>query len=447
MRFKLPGKLLTVAATFMAAFALPAMAQEPETIAAMTIDSGNTAWLLVSSALVMLMTPGLAFFYAGMVSRKNVVSTLLQNFVALALVGIIWVVIGYSLVFTESNEFIGGTSAVMLKDMLNTIYPGAQVPNYAFVAFQMMFAIITPALITGAIAERVRFAPWLWVMGLWSLVVYVPVAHWVWGPKGWLANLGGLDFAGGLVVHMTAGFSALVAALLYGKRYNRTAVAPNDVSMIMLGAGLLWFGWFGFNAGSAITSGTLAAQAFMTTFLGAAAAFLAWMAVDWIRLGKPSATGSAIGLVVGLVCITPAAGFVSISSAMIMCVIAGVVCNLAAVGLKKWSHMDDTLDVFACHGLGGMLGAIMTGCFAETAVNPAVTNQGVFIDGTTKLLMANLTGVGAVAIYSMVGTFVIIKVVGLVLKIRTTEEQEVHGLDQTMHGEFAKHHDRSHINM
>ena len=439
MRLKLPAFL----ATLLTVAALPAMAQDAAA-SAPALNSGDTAWLLVCSALVMLMTPGLAFFYAGMVSRKNVVSTLLQNFVALAVVGILWIAIGYSLVFTESNEFIGGTSAWMLDGLLNTMSAvSPTVPTYAFVAFQMMFAIITPALITGAIAERVRFAPWLWVMGLWSLVVYVPVAHWVWGPKGWLANLGGLDFAGGLVVHMTAGFSALVAALLYGKRYNRTSAAPNDVSMIMLGAALLWFGWFGFNAGSAITSGTLAAQAFMTTFLGAACAFLAWMAVDWIRTGKPTATGSAIGLVVGLVCVTPAAGFVSISSAMIMGVIAGAVCNLAAVGLKKLSHMDDTLDVFACHGIGGMIGAILTGCLAEAAVNPAVTNQGFFIDGTTKLLVANLTGVGAVAVYSMAGTFVIIKAVGLVMKIRTTEEQELHGLDHVMHGEHSRHHDRA----
>ena len=435
-------KLLAGLAVLLGCLPHAALAQ---TAAAPVIDSGNTAWLLVSSALVMLMTPGLAFFYAGMVSRKNVVSTLLQNFVALAVVGLIWVVVGYSLVFTESSSFIGGLSNAMLDGLQNTIYAGGNVPNYAFVAFQMMFAIITPALITGAIAERVRFAPWLWVMGLWSLIVYVPVAHWVWGPHGWLADLGGLDFAGGLVVHMTAGCSAFVAAILYGRRNNVTNVAPNDVSMIMLGAALLWFGWFGFNAGSAITSGLLAAQAFMTTFVGAAAAFLAWMAVDWIRTGKPTATGSAIGLVVGLVCITPAAGFVTVTAAIIMCVVAGVVCNLAAVALKRWSRMDDTLDVFACHGIGGMIGAILTGCFASTAVNPAVTNQGFFIDGTTKLLMANLTGVVAVFCYSMIGTFVIIKLVGAVMKIRIEGSDEVAGLDHAMHGEASKHHDRSHI--
>ena len=256
-----------------------AFAQEA-TPPAPLIDTGNTTWLLICTALVMLMTPGLAFFYAGMVSRKNVVSTLLQNYVALAIVGIFWVIIGYSLVFTEGNAFIGGLDHFMLKGLSDKVYPGANVPYYAFVAFQMMFAIITPALITGAIAERVNFKAWLLIMVLWSLLVYVPIAHWVWGPGGWIAADGGIDFAGGFVVHIASGCSCLVAAVMYGKRHKSAPALPNDVPMIMMGTALLWFGWFGFNAGSAISSGTLAAHAFMVTFLGGASAFLSWMLTD-----------------------------------------------------------------------------------------------------------------------------------------------------------------------
>lgn len=404
------------------------------------IDPGNTAWLLTSSALVMLMTPGLAFFYAGMVNKKNVVSTLLQNYVALALVGLIWVVIGYSLVFTEHNGFVGGTQYFMLKGLPGTIYEAGSVPNMAFMAFQMMFAIITPALITGAFAERVKFKAWLFIMGLWSLLVYVPVAHWVWGPKGWIADLGGLDFAGGLVVHLTAGCSALVAALLFGKRYNKgthTAV-PNDVPMIMLGAALLWFGWFGFNAGSAITSGALAAHAFVLTFVGAATTFIVWMLVDWVVTGKPSAIGSVTGIVVGLVCITPAAGFVELDGAIIMCAVAGVVCNLAARQIKKISRLDDALDVFTCHGIGAMIGAIMTGAYASKAVNDAVVVQGILVSGETKTFIANFIGVVVVACYSMLITYLIIKSVNAFTPIRASIEEQDHGLDSSMHGEKAK---------
>lgn len=416
-----------------------------QTAAPATIDSGNTAWLLVSSALVLLMTPGLAFFYAGMVSRKNVVSTLLQNFVALAIVGILWVVVGYTLVFTEGSGFIGGLDAVMLKGLGTKIYEAANVPTFAFVAFQMMFAIITPALITGSFAERVNFKAWMFIMALWSLVVYAPVAHWVWGPGGWIAKLGGLDFAGGLVVHITAGFSGLVAAFMFGRRYNKEQTLPNDVPMIMLGTALLWFGWFGFNAGSALISGALASHAFLTTFLGAAAAFLAWMAVDWVRTGKPTAVGGATGIVAGLVCITPAAGYVSLEASIIMCVVAGVVCNLLAHSIKKVSHMDDALDVFACHGIGGVVGAILTGVFATKAVNSSVTVEGLAISGETALFFANSVGVIAVAAFSMLATFVIIKLVNIFTPVRVSEADEQAGLDTSMHGEVAKHNDRSHM--
>jgi Amt family ammonium transporter len=403
-----------------------------------TIDSGDTAWLLISAALVMLMTPGLAFFYAGMVRNKNVVSTLLQNYVALALVGILWACVGYSLVFTEGNAFIGGLKYKFLEGVDQGPAPiAASVPHLAFMAFQMMFAIITPALITGSIAERINFKGWLVFCAAWSLAVYVPVAHWVWGPGGWLVGKGALDFAGGIVVHLTSGCSALVAAFALGQRHDaKGTMKPTDVGMVMLGAALLWFGWFGFNAGSAITSGGLAAHAFVTTFLAAAAAFLGWLLVDWIRLGKPSAVGASIGLVVGLVVITPAAGFVSTSHAMIMGGAGAILSNIIAVYVKKISHyFDDTLDVFACHGVGGIFGSIFTGLFASSVVNPAVTNEGYFVSGKTELFMANLEGTVIAAVYSMIVTFILIKLINVVIPLRVGAGDEASGLDPSSHGE------------
>ncbi len=422
----------------LAALSAALMASPAFAAAAPKVDSGNTAWLLLSSALVMLMTPGLAFFYGGMVHRKNVVSTLLQNYVALAIVGIAWVVVGYSLVFTESTPYIGSTVNVMLKGLETSLYADTGIPSLAFVAFQMMFAIITPALITGAFAERVNFKAWLLIMLLWSLIVYVPVAHWVWGPGGWIAVKGGLDFAGGLVVHITAGFSALACGLLFGRRNVSEAPTPNDVPMIMLGAALLWFGWFGFNAGSAVTSGALASYAFMNTFLGAAAAFVAWMFLDWSVTGKPTAVGSSIGIVVGLVAITPAAGFVDLKAALIIGVVAAIVCFFVARAVKKITHLDDALDVFACHGIGGVCGAIMTGLYANKAVNSAVTVEGYFVSGETGTFMANLIGVVAVAAFSFFVTYIIVKVVNIFIPIRVGTDAEGHGLDHSQHGEFAR---------
>lgn len=416
---------------------MPAMAQD-----AAAVDSGNTAWLLISAALVMLMTPGLAFFYAGMVSRKNVVSTLLQNYVALAVVGLLWVVVGYSLVFTEGSAYLGGLDYFMLEGLSGQVYGDAKVPHYAFMVFQMMFAVIAPALITGAIAERVDFKAWVLLLALWSLCVYVPVAHWVWGPDGWILLDGGLDFAGGLVVHVTAGVAGLVAAMMYGKRIDAGENRPNDVSLIMLGAALLWFGWFGFNAGSAISAGQLAAHAFVTTFVGAAAAFVSWMLVDWVMHSKPSAVGAAIGIVVGLVVITPAAGFVSVQSAIIMCAISAVICNLFARYIKTRTKLDDALDVFACHGVGGMLGAIMTGLFADSSVNAAVSVQGFFVSGETALLLANAKAVIAVTIFTAIATYVLIKIVNVITPIRVDESAEAAGLDSSVHGELARVNDR-----
>jgi len=413
---------------------MPALAAE----AVQKVDTGNTTWLLISAALVMLMTPGLAFFYGGMVHRKNVVSTLLQNYVALAIVGVMWIVVGYSLVFTEGSAWLGGTSQVMLKGLETQFYGETGIPLLAFVAFQMMFAIITPALITGAFAERVNFKAWLLIMLAWSLVVYVPVAHWVWGPDGWILKDGGLDFAGGLVVHITAGFSALACGFVFGRRKANASPTPNDVPMIMLGAALLWFGWFGFNAGSAITSGALAAQAFMNTFLAAAAAFLAWMFLDWTIHGKPTAVGSSIGLVVGLVAITPAAGFVTIQSSLIIGVVAAIICFFTAGAVKKITRLDDSLDVFACHGIGGVVGAIMTGLYADKNINSAVTIQGYFVSGETGLLVANTTAVIAVAVFAFIATIVIVKVVSIFVPIRVGTDAEGHGLDSSQHGEFAR---------
>jgi Amt family ammonium transporter len=403
------------------------------------VDTGNTTWLLMSAALVMLMTPGLAFFYAGMVHKKNVVSTLLQNYVALALVGIIWVVIGYSLVFTEYSPYIGGFSLVMLKGVDTQFYNDTGIPLMAFMVFQMMFAIITPALITGAFAERVNFKAWLIIMVIWNVAVYLPVAHWVWGPGGWLAGKGALDFAGGLVVHITAGFSALACGLLFGRRQHRDELKPNDVPLIMLGAALLWFGWFGFNAGSAITSGSLAAYAFVNTFLGGAAAFLAWMALDWIIEGKPTAVGASVGIVVGLVAITPAAGYVTVQSAMIIGFVATLVAYFAAKMVKKITHLDDALDVFACHGIGGVAGAVMTGLYASKAVNPSIAVEGYLVSGETQLFTANIVAVVIVAAFSFCATLIIVKLVNFVVPIRVGLDVEGHGLDHAMHGESARH--------
>ncbi|NDC56654.1 MAG: ammonium transporter [Alphaproteobacteria bacterium] len=409
------------------------------------INGADTTWVLVSSALVMLMTPGLAFFYGGLVRQKNVLSTLMHSFFILALISVQWVLWGYSLAFGPSvGGFIGGLNWVGLNGVGIEPNPdyAATIPHLAFMVFQMMFAIITPALITGAIAERVNFKAWLLIMVLWSLVVYVPVAHWVWGPGGWIAADGGIDFAGGLVVHIASGCSGLVAALMFGKRYKTGHSIPNDVPMIMLGTALLWFGWFGFNAGSAIASGTLAAHAFMTTFVGGATAFVAWMLTEWVRSGKPTAVGSATGIVAGLVCITPAAGYVDITAAIIMTAIAGVVCNMIAYQMKKQSRLDDALDVFACHGVGGIIGAVFTGVFASKAVNGALAVEGLAISGETKLFVSNIVAVGAVCAYAVILTYLVIKLVNLVMPIKVSDETQSQGLDTSLHGEFAKFNER-----
>lgn len=398
------------------------------------IDSGDTAWMLTATALVLLMTPGLAFFYAGMVKSKNAVSTLYQNIIPLGVIGILWAVIGYSLAFSTGSAFIGDATHMMLNGVgQEPSTPEGTIPHLVFMAYQMMFAIITPALITGAFAERVSFKAWLVVLVLWSLIVYSPVAHWIWTPGGWLAAKGALDFAGGYVVHMTAGYSALVAAIVFGKRRDfGQPVKAYNIGLIAVGTAMLWFGWFGFNAGSALSAGGLASQAFVNTFLAAATALLAWTLVDTVKDGKPTAMGGCIGIVAGLVAITPAAGYVTTSSAMVIGILAGVICNLAARMVKGTFKIDDSLDVFACHGVGGTIGVIMTGLLATTTVNGAGAD-GMLNGG--GLLTANLTAAVVVALYSVVCTFVILKVVNIICPIRVSEGDELTGLDESQHGE------------
>lgn len=403
------------------------------------VDSGDTAWLLVSSALVLLMTPGLAFFYAGMVRNKNAVSTLYQNIIALGIVGLLWAVVGFSLAFSNGTPFIGSLDMMMLNGVGQEPDGTSTIPYLLFMAFQMMFAIITPALMTGAFAERVRFKAWVLILILWSIIVYAPVAHWVWGPGGWLLSKGVLDFAGGFVVHMTAGFSALTAAIVIGKRKDfGQNHKPYDIGMIVLGTGLLWFGWFGFNAGSALAANGIAVQAFANTFFSSATALVLWTLIDKMKDGKPTAMGGCIGVVAGLVAVTPAAGFVTVQSAIIIGALAGIICNLVARAVKGVCNIDDTLDVFACHGVGGLLGVIMTGLLSTTAVNSAGADG--LLNGGSSLFAANLTGALAVAVYSMVATFIILKVVGFIVPIRVTEKEEKEGLDITEHGENIHSH-------
>ncbi len=399
------------------------------------VNSGDTAWMLVSTALVLLMTPGLAFFYGGMVRSKNAVSTLYQNFIPLGIIGVVWAVIGYSLAFSGGSDYIGDSAYQMLNGVgQEPVDKNATIPHILFMAFQMMFAIITPALMTGAFAERIRFKAWILILVLWSLAVYSPVCHWVWSSTGWLFKKGALDFAGGYVVHMTAGYSALVAAILFGKRRDfGQAHKPYNVGMIVLGTALLWFGWFGFNGGSALTSGGLASQAFVNSFFAAATAMLAWTLIDTIKDGKPTTVGGCIGVVAGLVAITPAAGFVTAGSAMILGVAAGIICNLAARTVKGKFNIDDTLDVFACHGIGGTIGILGTGLLATKAVN-AAGNDGMLNGGQT-LFNIQLTGAIAVALYSMIATFIIIKVVAVITPLRVTDAEEQGGLDGSQHGE------------
>ncbi|HVY45527.1 MAG TPA: ammonium transporter [Minicystis sp.] len=399
----------------------------------MKTDSGDTAWLLVSTALVLFMTPGLALFYGGMVRRKNVLATLMHSFAALPLVTLQWVLVGYTLSFGPSHGgFVGGLQYAGLAHMAGEAK--GTVPSLAFCAFQMMFAVITPALIAGAFAERMRFPAYIaFVLG-WSTLVYDPVAHWVWTDEGWLAKMGALDFAGGTVVHLAAGVSALVAALVMGRRigYPHERHVPHNLTMTLTGAGILWFGWFGFNAGSALTSGALASLALVNTHVGAAAGAAAWVAVEWAQRKKPTALGVASGLVAGLVGITPAAGYVAPWASAVIGGACGVVCY-AAVVLKDRLHYDDSLDAFGVHGVGGLFGALLTGVFADKALNPAGGDG--LLHGDAHRLVVQATGVVAVGLYAAAVTFILLKILDKLVGLRVPSTDEREGLDQAEHGE------------
>ncbi|MBI2983030.1 MAG: ammonium transporter [Chloroflexi bacterium] len=401
------------------------------------INSGDTAWLLASAAPVMLMTPALGFFYGGLVRKKNVLATIMHSFFILCLISVQWVLWGYSLAFgPDQGGLIGGLDFLALKGVGQEPGPyGASVPHLAYMVFQMMFAIITPALITGAFAERKRFKAFVVFTLLWATLVYDPVAHWVWG-GGWLGKLGALDFAGGTVVHITSGVSALVAALVLGRRvgYGQEPLEPHDATMTVLGASLLWFGWFGFNAGSAITSGGLAANAFVVTNTSAAMAALTWMTVSWIHKGAPSVLGAAAGAVAGLVAITPASGYVDVSASILIGLGAGTLCY-AAIQVTKRLRVDDALDVFGVHGVGGTVGALATGIFAATAVNSAAAN-GLIAGNPAQLGIQAIAVVASIA-YSAVMTFAILKVINLFVGLRVPEAEEALGLDATQHREAA----------
>jgi len=416
-------------------------------------NPADISWLITATALVMLMTPALGFFYGGLVRRKNLVSTIVQCIAIFAVMSIVWVLWGYSLVFTESfhgiigNLSLFGLNGVQITDA--TIAP--QIPDLLYFAFQLKFAAITPALIIGACAERIRFKSLLIFTVLWSTFIYVPIAHWVWNPGGWLFNIGALDFAGGIVVHISAGMSALAAALVIGRRKgcavpwkshmkaieqkdSATEFKPTNIPYVILGTGLLWFGWFGFNAGSALAANETAVLALVTTNLGAAGAAVSWMIMDWIIKGKPSAVGVSVGAVVGLVAITPAAGFVDVSSAVIIGLAAGVISNLVANWRSGRSRIDDSLDVFACHGVGGLWGSIATGLFASAAITGGATG---LLFGGTELIIAQLIAIAVVVPFAFFGSYALLKIVNLFSPLRVSSEEEDAGLDLSEHGEEA----------
>jgi Amt family ammonium transporter len=423
-----------------AAAAAPATPTEPFSVDSSKINSGDTAWMLTSTGLVLFMTiPGLALFYGGMVRKKNVLATVMQSFAITCIVTVLWTVIGYSLAFTPGNAFIGGFSRVMLAGMnyikgdkattLTVSHLATTIPESVYFVYQMTFAIITPALITGAFADRMKFSAMLVFMSLWSIIVYSPIAHMVWEPTGWLSSAGILDFAGGTVVHINAGIAGLVCALVLGKRvgYGREAMAPHNLVLTLIGAAMLWVGWFGFNAGSAVAADGRAGFAMMTTQIATACAALGWMFVEWIMKGKPSALGIASGAVAGLVAITPASGYVGVGGALAIGFIAGAVCFWSATWLKMKLGYDDSLDCFGVHGVGGIIGALLTGVFAVKDIGGA--------DGS---LLLQAKGVLTTIVYSGVLSYVLLKLIDLVIGLRVAEEEEREGLDVVLHGEHVE---------
>ncbi|MBI3942531.1 MAG: ammonium transporter [Chloroflexi bacterium] len=403
------------------------------------VNTGDTAWILISAALVMLMTPALGFFYAGLVRRKNVLATIMHSYFMLALISVQWVLWGYSLAFGPSiGGLIGSLDWLGLKSVGIAPNPdyAPTIPHMAFMIYQCMFAVITPALITGAFAERKRFKAFALFSLLWATLVYDPIAHWVWGAGGWLHSLGAMDFAGGTVVHISSGMSALVAAAILGRRIGlgKEEMDPHDATMTVLGAGLLWFGWFGFNAGSALGASGLAVNAFVVTNTAAAMAFLAWITLSWYLQKRPSVIGGAAGAVAGLVAITPASGYVDVPAAILIGLGAGVFCYFA-IHLKTRFGIDDSLDVWGVHGVGGVWGALATGLFASTAINAAASNG--LINGNPGQLLTQLIAVVVVTAYSVIMTWGILKVLDLTVGLRVDAAEEVAGLDASQHGETA----------
>ncbi|MEP6547819.1 MAG: ammonium transporter [Gammaproteobacteria bacterium] len=418
-----------------AADAAAAAPTEPTLVGTDKISSGDTAWMLTSTALVLMMTiPGLALFYGGMVRKKNVLATLMQSFAITCVITLLWWVIGYSWAFTPGSAYLGGATRAFMNGM--TIMKGANkvtvshlaltIPETVYAMFQLTFAIITPALIAGAFADRMKFSAMLVFMAAWSLLVYCPIAHWVWEPSGWLAIKGVLDYAGGTVVHINAGIAGLASCLVLGKRvgYGKEAMPPHNLTLTLIGASLLWVGWFGFNAGSAVAADGRAGMAMAATQIATAAAALAWMFAEWFSNGKPSVLGIASGAVAGLVAITPASGFVGPTPAVIIGLVAGVGCFFAATSLKKVLGYDDSLDAFGVHGIGGIIGALLTGVFASKEISG--------VDGS---VITQLWGIGTTVIYGFVVSFILLKAIDMTIGLRVTEEQEREGLDISLHGE------------
>jgi len=432
-------KTLMAAGAFTLVGTAGALAQEAaEAAAAPAIDYGDTAWMLTSTALVLLMTvPGLALFYGGMVRKKNVLATVMQSFTVTCLITIVWMVAGYSLAFTDGgslNAWIGGLSKAFLAGVGKDSVTGS-IPETVFMTFQMTFAIITPALICGAFADRMKFSALLWFIGLWSVVVYAPVAHWVWG-GGFLQGAGVLDFAGGTVVHINAGIAGLVAALVLGKRlgYGQENMAPHNLVLSLIGASLLWVGWFGFNAGSAVAANGSAGMAMAVTQIATAAAALAWMFGEWATLGKPSVLGILSGAIAGLVAITPASGFVGPTGALVIGIVAGLVCLWAVAWLKPRLGYDDSLDVFGVHAVGGIVGALLTGVFAVEAIGGTPG----MLEGNGGQIATQAYGILATIVWTAVASFVILKAIDLVIGLRTSRETEIEGLDINLHGEVVQ---------
>ena len=451
------GQRAIGAASILSLWALSAMAQTPApaapatgaapaaapaaAAAASAINSGDTAWMLTSTALVLMMTiPGLALFYGGMVRKMNVLATVMQSFAITCLVTVLWMVVSYSLAFTEGNPFFGGFSRVLLDGMtVDSINDLAKtIPESVYMCFQMTFAIITPALICGAFADRMKFSALLWFIGLWAVLVYAPIAHWVWGPGGFLNDAGILDFAGGTVVHINSGVAGLMAALVLGKRrgYRAEPMAPHNLVLSVIGASLLWVGWFGFNAGSAVAANGNAGMAMAVTQIATATAALTWMFVEWAIKGKPSVLGIISGAVAGLVAITPASGFVDPKGSLIIGIVAGALCYWGVTSLKNALGYDDSLDAFGVHGIGGATGAILTGVLAVSAVGGE--GHSGLIDGNAHQIVVQLYGVACTVVYDAIASLILLKLIDLVIGLRVDADTEREGLDLAIHGEVIQ---------